>query len=69
MTLISIKPDGLRRLENPESFGAANITKDKTTVGKILKDNGYRTSWFGKNHNAPAFQASATAQRNNKTSE
>ena len=24
----------------------------------ILKDNGYRTSWFGKNHNTPAFQAS-----------
>jgi len=36
------------------------ITKDKATIGKILKDNGYRTSWFGKNHNTPAFQASAT---------
>ena len=35
------------------------ITKDKATIGKILKDNGYRTSWFGKNHNTPAFQASA----------
>jgi arylsulfatase len=36
------------------------ITKDEATVGKILKDNGYRTSWFGKNHNTPAFQASPT---------
>jgi len=36
------------------------ITKDKATIGKILKDNGYRTSWFGKNHNTPAFQASST---------
>src|SRR5512139_3249365 len=35
------------------------IPKDKATIGKILKDNGYRTSWFGKNHNTPAFQASA----------
>jgi len=35
------------------------ITKDKATIGKILKDNGYHTSWFGKNHNTPAFQASA----------
>ena len=35
------------------------ITKDKATIGRILKDNGYRTSWFGKNHNTPAFQASA----------
>lgn len=34
------------------------LTKDKATIGKILKDNGYRTSWFGKNHNTPAFQAS-----------
>jgi arylsulfatase A-like enzyme len=35
------------------------ITRDKATVGQILKGNGYRTSWFGKNHNTPAFQASA----------
>ncbi|HVN87264.1 MAG TPA: arylsulfatase [Candidatus Binatia bacterium] len=34
------------------------IPKDKATVGRILKDNGYATSWFGKNHNTPAFQAS-----------
>jgi len=35
------------------------ITKENATIGKILKDNGYRTSWFGKNHNTPAFQASS----------
>jgi len=35
------------------------ITRDKATIGRILKDNGYRTSWFGKNHNTPSFQASA----------
>ena len=34
------------------------ITRDKATVGRILKDNGYRTSWFGKNHNTPAYQCS-----------
>jgi arylsulfatase A-like enzyme len=34
------------------------MTRDKATVGRILKDNGFRTSWFGKNHNTPAFQAS-----------
>ncbi len=34
------------------------ITKDKATIGRILKDNGYATSWFGKNHNTPAFTAS-----------
>jgi arylsulfatase A-like enzyme len=31
---------------------------DKATIGRILRDNGYRTAWFGKNHNTPAFQAS-----------
>ncbi|MCM8595632.1 MAG: arylsulfatase [Candidatus Accumulibacter sp.] len=36
------------------------ITRDKATIGKILKDNGYRTSWFGKNHNTPAFMAAPT---------
>ncbi|MBS1214496.1 MAG: putative arylsulfatase, partial [Proteobacteria bacterium] len=34
------------------------IEKDTATLGKILKDNGYSTSWFGKNHNTPSFQAS-----------
>jgi len=34
------------------------ITKDSVTIGRILKDNGYATSWFGKDHNTPAFQAS-----------
>ena len=23
------------------------LTQDKATIGKVLKDNGYRTSWFG----------------------
>jgi arylsulfatase len=34
------------------------ITKDKATVGRILRDNGYGTSWFGKEHNTPTFVAS-----------
>jgi arylsulfatase len=34
------------------------ITRDKATIGRILKDNGYRTSWYGKDHNTPSFQAS-----------
>src|SRR5581483_10724946 len=34
------------------------ITKDTATIGRILKENGYATSWFGKDHNTPAFQAS-----------
>jgi arylsulfatase len=34
------------------------IDRDKVTIGRILKDNGYSTAWFGKDHNVPAFQAS-----------
>ena len=34
------------------------IGKDKATIGRILLDNGYSTSWFGKDHNTPAFAAS-----------
>jgi arylsulfatase len=34
------------------------IGKDCATVGTILRDNGYSTSWFGKAHNTPTFEAS-----------
>jgi arylsulfatase len=34
------------------------IAEDKATIGRILLDNGYATSWFGKEHNTPAFAAS-----------
>ncbi len=34
------------------------IDQDKVTIGRILRDNGYATSWFGKDHNVPAFAAS-----------
>jgi arylsulfatase len=34
------------------------IPKDKATIGRILKDHGYATSWFGKNHNTPSFATS-----------
>ena len=29
------------------------IEKDTATIGEILKDNGYATAWFGKEHNTP----------------
>lgn len=32
------------------------IGQDNATIGRVLKDNGYATSWFGKNHNTPAYQ-------------
>ena len=35
------------------------IGPENATIGTILQDNGYATSWFGKNHNTPAFQYSA----------
>ncbi len=34
------------------------IGADSATIGRILRDNGYATSWFGKDHNTPTYQAS-----------
>jgi arylsulfatase A-like enzyme len=34
------------------------IGQENATIGTILRDNGYATSWFGKNHNTPSFQYS-----------
>jgi arylsulfatase A-like enzyme len=34
------------------------IGSENATVGKILQQNGFATSWFGKEHNTPAFQYS-----------
>jgi arylsulfatase A-like enzyme len=34
------------------------IGQESATIGTILRDNGYSTSWFGKNHNTPGFQYS-----------
>ncbi len=33
------------------------IPKENGTIGEILKDNGYATSWFGKDHNTPFYEA------------
>ena len=36
----------------------AVIGRENATIGEILKENGYATSWFGKNHNTPGNQYS-----------
>ena len=35
------------------------IGPESATIGTILKQNGYATSWFGKDHNTPSYQYSA----------
>ena len=32
------------------------IGPENATVGRILREHGYATSWFGKEHNTPSFQ-------------
>jgi arylsulfatase A-like enzyme len=34
------------------------IPEDSATIGRILLDNGYATSWFGKDHNTPSWDSS-----------
>jgi arylsulfatase A-like enzyme len=35
------------------------IRPESATIGTVLKQNGFATSWFGKNHNTPTYQYSA----------
>jgi arylsulfatase A-like enzyme len=32
------------------------IGPENATIGRILQQNGYATSWFGKNHNTPSYR-------------
>ena len=34
------------------------IPIEKGTIGTVLRENGYATSWFGKDHNTPSYQSS-----------
>jgi arylsulfatase A-like enzyme len=34
------------------------IGPESASIGEVLKENGYATSWFGKNHNTPGYQYS-----------
>ncbi len=34
------------------------IGKDSATIGRILLENGYRTAWYGKDHNTPTWDGS-----------
>jgi arylsulfatase A-like enzyme len=36
------------------------IGLDNATIGNILRDHGYATSWIGKNHNTPTYAISAS---------
>src|ERR1700740_2068990 len=36
------------------------IGPENATIGTILKQSGYATSWFGKNHNTPSYQYGVT---------
>ena len=40
------------------------IGQENATVGEILRENGYATSWFGKNHNTPSTQYSLSGPFN-----
>ncbi|HET9029078.1 MAG TPA: arylsulfatase [Candidatus Aquilonibacter sp.] len=37
----------------------SQLEGDTATIGRILQANGYATSWFGKDHNVPAWQSTA----------
>jgi arylsulfatase len=37
---------------------------EDSTIGEILRDNGYATSWFGKDHNTPSYQTTVAGPYN-----
>ncbi|WP_431268072.1 arylsulfatase [Dankookia sp. P2] len=41
------------------------IPRETATIGVMLQQNGYATAWFGKNHNTPAWEASAAGPFSN----
>jgi arylsulfatase len=47
-------------IEVPTGYPGYNtiIGPQNATIGEILKENGYATSWFGKDHNTPSSQYS-----------
>jgi len=36
------------------------LPRSAATIGEVLRQNGYATAWFGKNHNTPRQEATAT---------
>lgn len=40
------------------------MPRSTATIGRILKENGYNTSWFGKNHNTPDWESSVVGPFN-----
>src|ERR1700722_11380534 len=44
------------------------ISPEKASIGTILRENGYATSWYVKNHNTPAFQYSLAGPYNQSPS-
>ena len=45
------------------------IGVENATIGTILRQNGYATSWFGKNHNTPSYQYSPAGPSTNGPSD
>lgn len=44
--------------------GYTSVTeKDTATIGNVLSQHGYATSWFGKNHNTPSWEMEDTASQ------
>jgi arylsulfatase A-like enzyme len=48
-------------MERSLGFPGYNSVMSKScgTVGEVLRQNGFNTAWFGKNHNVPDWQSSA----------
>ena len=56
-TVGALNWDDLAAWDRMECYDSV-IGPEKASVGTILRDDGFSTSWFGKNHNTPTYQYS-----------
>src|SRR5690349_16619206 len=52
----SVSSGVIADLSSDEPGYTSVIPDDAATIGEVLRENGYSTAWFGKNHNTPKWE-------------
>ena len=46
----------ITEMATPDKGYTSVLPRSAATIGRVLRDNGYSTAWFGKNHNTPDWE-------------
>ena len=52
----SVSTGMITEMATPDKGYTSVLPKSAATIGRVLRDNGYNTAWFGKNHNTPDWE-------------